>query len=503
LLSHSKSGHKILFVEDQPERSRLIREAFDRRGRGARLEFVPSAQAAIDVIKRETVDALFFNRILCGLEGYEFLQDLNRDDGGSLPVVMIDAREDTEAAIRAIRDGIDDCVADDERAVEAYPAVAERAIARHEAGQVNSERSRAIIRSQKQWMSILDAITDYIFVLDDRHRLLKVNHAFAAAFGLHPREVVGKQCSDLFGTDILSEVSLKDTQHDGKPRTYEKAIGEETYQISIFSLREGDRFVTIHVMKNITELKRLKDQLHHADKLASIGLLVSGVAHEINNPLTGTIAYAELLNMKTADESMKQDIAKILESAERCKKIVDNLLTFSRQRAPSKSLESINDIIDRVIDLRGYWLRSSGIEVVRDYDPVSTVFIDAQQIQQVVLNILLNAEQAIVDSGQMKGLISFTTRYRKADRRVMIRVTDNGPGIPQRFLTRIFDPFFTTKPVGIGTGLGLSISHGIVTEHGGTIQAENAEEGGAAFTIELPTGAGALQSEPERTKGAA
>lgn len=305
----------------------------------------------------------------------------------------------------------------------------------------------------------------------------------------HPREIVGSRISDVFDLDVPSESTRSAVLEDSTPRTYEKKINEEIYQISVFPLLEDNRPLTIHVMKNITEVRRLKDQLYHAEKLASIGLLVSGVAHEINNPLTGTIAYTELLSMKVSDEGVKAELKKILDSAERCKKIVDNLLTFSRQRTPSKSLESINDIIDRAIDLRSYWLKSNNVQILREYDPLSTVFVDAQQIQQVVLNLLLNAEQAIAGSGQRKGVITFRTRSNKESRSVSIQVIDSGPGVPLKVASKIFDPFFTTKPVGVGTGLGLSISHGIVTEHGGTISFYNAEGGGAVFTIELPTGA--------------
>ena len=365
----------------------------------------------------------------------------------------------------------------------------------------NTENSEAILRSQQQWMSIIDAITDYIFVLDSDRVLVKVNRAFASAVGRHPRDVVGKKIGDVFDLAVPGEDAVQAVLNDGRPRISETKIGDELYQVSLFPMREDSRSLTIHVMKNITEVKRLKDQLYHADKLASIGLLVSGVAHEINNPLTGTIAYTELLAMKVTDEGIKAELKKILDSAERCKKIVDNLLTFSRQRTPSKSLESINDLIDRAIDLRSYWLKSNNIRVLRDYDPVSTVFVDAQQIQQLVLNLLLNAEQALVDSGRADAVIRFVTRSDRASRRVVFQVIDNGPGVPQNVAAKIFDPFFTTKPVGIGTGLGLSIAHGIITEHGGSIRFENAEGGGAAFTIELPTGTGALPGAADSRDG--
>lgn len=353
-------------------------------------------------------------------------------------------------------------------------------------------QQQAILRSQKQWLAIMDAITDYIFVVDEGQRLVKVNNSFAAAFGMSPRETVGRQCAELFGMDIMGDCTVA-AGADESPRTFEKEFGGETYQISVFPLVEDGAQLRIHVMKNITELKRLKEQLHHADKFSSIGLLVSGVAHELNNPLTGAIAYSELLGMKVTDENIRQDVRKILESAERCKKIVDNLLTFSRQQAPTKSLESVNDIIDRVIELRSYWLRKNKIALVREYDPVSSVFADRQQIQQVILNLLMNAEQAIESSGQAHGRVTFTTRYDRAGHRVIITIADNGAGVPPQVLSRIFDPFFTTKPVGIGTGLGLSLSHRIIAEHEGAINVENVD-GGARFTVELPTGTGARTS---------
>lgn len=347
----------------------------------------------------------------------------------------------------------------------------------------------SIIRSQKQWMAIFDAITDYIFALDEEGKFVRVNHIFAASCGMHPRDIIGKKCTDLLGPEAACDHLLHE---EGLSHTYEKSINDKIYQISIFPLRDAERNLTVHVMKDITEIMRLKQQLYHSDKLSSLGLLVSGVAHELNNPLTGTIAYTELLRMRVTDEEILGELKKIQDSAERCKRIVDNLLTFSRQRTSTKSLESISDVIDRAIALRGYWLKSSNIEVVREYNAVSTVFIDAQQVQQVILNILLNAEQAIADTGRRNGRITFTTNHDRNKRMVAILITDNGPGIPRALQSKIFDPFFTTKPVGIGTGLGLSISHGIITEHGGTIRVEDAEGGGARFVIELPTDTGEM-----------
>jgi two-component system NtrC family sensor kinase len=239
-------------------------------------------------------------------------------------------------------------------------------------------------------------------------------------------------------------------------------------------------------MKNISEMKRLKEQLYHSSKLASLGLLISGIAHEINNPLTGIITYAEILKMKAGDREVSKEIMKILEGAERCKKVIRNLLTFSRQNIPSRSFESLNEIVDKAVELRGYWLSRHRIDVFTEYDEVPRAFVDFQQLQQVIFNIVLNAEQEIVRSGTQNGRIRITTKYDRNNDTVVIRISDNGPGIPGEILSKIFDPFFSTKQVGAGTGLGLSISHGMVAEHGGTIRVESREGKGATFIIEIP-----------------
>ena len=492
LFMADSSQKKILFLEPRDNRQCLIRKIFASCSADFSVAFAASARDAVSAIMTAETDVLFLGP---RDRSADLDQALTRGPRTIRSVLMVDGLDEA-TRLQAVRSGIDECVLNSDDAVAGYPAAARLALARRQVARKEQERSRAIVRSQKQWMAILDAITDYLYVVDEQHCVVRVNTAFAALLGRKPREAAGRPCSELFCGDLLSEFPVTGPGQEATPRIFEKTIGGETYQISIFPLAEDDRTFTIHVLKNITELKRLKDQLYHADRLASLGQLVSGVAHEINNPLTGTIAYSELLLLKTPEEEIRRELVKILNSAQRCKKIVDNLLTFSRQRAPARSLESFNALLDRAIDLRSYALRSNGIEVVRDYADVGTVFVDAPQIQQSVLNILLNAEQALTGAGRGKARITFTTRLDRVQRRVTALIEDNGPGIPPHLLSRIFDPFFTTKPVGIGTGLGLSIAHGIVSEHGGTLHAENRKAGGAAFVIVLPTGAGTEAAGP-------
>lgn len=345
-----------------------------------------------------------------------------------------------------------------------------------------------VVRSQKQWQSIVDAITDYLFVVDEQGRLVKMNNAFAGAFGQHPRELVGQRCFDLLECSKTKECSIQEIIKTGTPRIFEKNVQGRFYQVSIYPMRDDRRWLAVHIMKDISEVKRFKARLYQTEKLTAIGELVSGVAHEINNPLTGVVSFTELLRMKVTDDEVQADLVKIQNSAERCKKIVDNLLTFSQQNAPVKGVESVSDIIDRAIELRAYWLRRERIEIARRYDATSTVYVDARQMQEAILNILLNAEQAIVGCGRKDGKIEFATRSDGQRRRTIISIRDNGPGVRDEDLPLLFDPFFTTKPVGVASGLGLPVAYGIVAQHGGDLRLENAPGGGVLVTIEIPVG---------------
>ncbi len=406
-----------------------------------------------------------------------------RENDIDIPIIVLRSLMDKELQAELLKKGVY-MWQKDERQMESLPLVVQCVITKYELEKEMIRKKEMIAESRREWVAIFDGITDFIFVTDEALNIVKINRSLASYFKKTPKEVIGEKCYNLFGCN-LEECKVRTISSSQMDWTYEKQLSERVYQVTLYPCVDR-RPLIIHYMKDITEVVRLKKQLYHAEKLTSLGLLVSGVAHEINNPLTGVIAYTELLLLKTDEGPLKNELRKILHSAERCKKVVENLLTFARQREPLRSLESVNEIIDRAIELRAYWLRTNNIEIVRDYGDIPSLFLDSQQMQQVFLNIILNAEQAIQDAGVKNGRIKFTTRYLQEEDKVIVRISDNGPGIPEENLSRIFDPFFTTKPVGIGTGLGLSISHGIVSEHGGSIWAENSPEGGAIINIELP-----------------
>jgi two-component system NtrC family sensor kinase len=238
------------------------------------------------------------------------------------------------------------------------------------------------------------------------------------------------------------------------------------------------------VMTDITDAALLQAKLAHAERMATIGRLVSGVAHEVNNPLAAILGFTDLLiENPEMPESAQESLGIILQETQRTKYIVQDLLSFARQRPVQKEAVQVGAILRQTIKLRSYDFTSHGVQVREDFEKDLPATIgDSQQLQQVFLNIINNAYDAIQESGR-RGVI--TLRTKRMGDSIEITISDNGTGISDS--ARIFDPFFTTKPAGKGTGLGLSICYGIVRAHGGEIQCWNNEGGdGSTFLVRLP-----------------
>jgi len=247
-------------------------------------------------------------------------------------------------------------------------------------------------------------------------------------------------------------------------------------------LRERDEIKLAHAQRI-----RAETQLIHAEKLSAVGELASGVAHEINNPLTTILGLTHLLltNPEMTSPHVRERLGIVAEEAGRAARIVQNLLLFARHYTPERRPCSLADQARRVLELIGYQLQQDNIRVVTDFAACSFVWADENQLQQVLLNLVQNAHHAMAKHPANRVL---TVRVWPSDRHACVEVHDTGPGLPAEVLPRVFDPFFTTKPPGEGSGLGLSVSYGIITELGGSLRAENAAAGGASFIVELPLG---------------
>ena len=248
-------------------------------------------------------------------------------------------------------------------------------------------------------------------------------------------------------------------------------------------------------LRDHTEERLLQERLLQSEKMASVGQLVSGVAHELNNPLTGVMGFAQLLLTRELDETARAQVQTIYDEAERAAKIVQNLLSFARRRKPTKEMADLNALLQRVLELRSYDFTVRNISLDMTLDTrLPRVWVDPDQIQQVFFNVIKNAEQAMIDA---HGGGKLTVITRGTADGIRVSIGDDGPGIAPEVARRIFDPFFTTKDAGQGTGLGLTICYSIIDEHGGRIWTENQvptaerpEATGAIFHIDLPVGAG-------------
>ena len=269
---------------------------------------------------------------------------------------------------------------------------------------------------------------------------------------------------------------------------------------------EGTRIDAL--VRDVSARKKLDDQsrdlyqqLLQAEKMAALGQTISGVAHELNNPLATILSWAERLATRTLDDTSKRGVDVILGEAERAARIVRNLLTFARKRQSTRSMIDVNQVVRETLALRAYEQRVTNITVVTALAAgLPQVFADAHQIQQVLLNLVINAEQAMLTANGRGSLVIRTWHDSDGDA-VVLEVNDDGPGIPEDVRTKIFDPFFTTKEVGKGTGLGLTVAYAIVEEHGGRIRVES-QPSGAAFVVELPVSGLGTPAKPARAAAA-
>ena len=355
------------------------------------------------------------------------------------------------------------------------------------------ERAEQIERERREWERTFDAIPDMVAIHDGYGRLLRANLALQVRLGGDPRGFLGKECSDVLVSVIGGAEGCPHDQATAERRAVTREIQGASGSFALTAIpcfdAAGRCLYIIHVCKDITEEKQIREHLLQSEKMAAVGGLVSGVAHELNNPLTGVVGFSELLLKGQQDPKLKKSLQRIHDEANRAARIVGNLLAFARKHRPESVMADINAVLEKTLDLRAYELRVNKIKVVTAFAPgLPKTLADPNQLVQVFMNLITNAEQAMRDA-HGKGTLTITSAMAGTSIRVDIR--DDGPGIAPGLIQKIFDPFFTTKPVGQGTGLGLSICQGILKEHGGTIEAASQPGEGTMFSVALPVVEGA------------
>jgi PAS domain S-box-containing protein len=359
------------------------------------------------------------------------------------------------------------------------------------------ERARLydrVFRATQELDTLFHVLRQGIAIAGRDGRIVRANRSFGQLLGLGGAPVVGRPAAEVLpgGAPSLSHDQVIDPEERVTREVRDAAAGR-WFEVTTTPLFDPQLLLVgrVHVVRDVTEEHRLKAHLIQSEKLAAIGQLVAGVSHELNSPIGAVLGHAELLGSAPGlDDEARGSVRAILAQANRAARIVRQLLSFGRRHAPVKQRVCVNRLLRDVVGLVETDFRVNRRRPIRvrlDLDPrLPSIMADPHQLEQVFLNILTNARQAIVgaDAG---GRIEVATGVQ--GRSVTVRIADDGPGIPPDALPRVFDPFFTTRTgegLGEGTGLGLSICYGIVAEHGGRIRAESREGQGAVFTVELP-----------------
>ncbi len=367
-------------------------------------------------------------------------------------------------------------------------------------------------QGKKEWEATFDAIGDSVLLISPDKTVLRANRAAARSAGLRFTELVGMPCFKAVHSadEPMEQCPLDIVLETRQPASVEIADhnGDRILQISAYPIldMQGKVQAVVEHIRDVTQVKQAQARLMQAEKLSALGQLTAGVAHELNNPLTSILGFAQLLQRSNLGERQRAYLDTILEQSKRSSRIVRNLLAFARRQEPERKMLDINEILEETLSLSGYQLRVSNISVKASLEnTLPHTAADPYQLQQVFLNIINNAQQAMYEAhnggaltirtmpvlrpagyAYNSALATRDTPESTLEGWIRIEFADDGPGISPDLLIRIFDPFFTTKKPGQGTGLGLSVCHGIIRDHGGHIWAESGPGRGATFVIELP-----------------
>lgn len=365
------------------------------------------------------------------------------------------------------------------------------------------EEFLAIEEVKAQWLATVDALADPLIVLDKDFKIEKVNLSYSKFVGSDIKSCLGKTCFSLLGREAKCQGCLVEECFIKAQTKHFSLLGlqsEDSYHEVVCQpvLKDNSAAKVVVLYQDKTQEKLIENRLRRENKLNSIGMLAGGVAHEINNPLCGIIAFSQVLEKElrsqleknNEDKKLKehlQDVGEILQAAKRCKNIVEDLLTFSRQEKPSHKQDDVTsfDIISCLENaLRLSLLTSSRVKPKIDwvYEKPLMVEVSYQKLLQVFVNIFQNSVQAMDPSDAHLVIAA----KKDKDGGCEVKIKDNGSGIDESILDKVFDPFFTTKDVGMGTGLGLSICHGIISEMGGKISASSKVGEGTTLLVKLP-----------------
>jgi two-component system cell cycle sensor histidine kinase/response regulator CckA len=497
---------RVLLVEDSEVDAALLLRALQRGGYDPTFERVDTADAMAEALATDSWDVVISDYAMPSFSAPEALQIL-KSSAADLPFVIVSGAVGEEIAVAAMRSGAHDYISKYNLA-RLVPAI-EREM---RDAKVRSERSsaeRATLESEGKYRALFEQSVDAIYVADRDGRIVDANQAATELFGYARTELLDLHVVDLYVDPEDWPRFIDQTERDGSTRNYDARLankdGMEMHCLLSSTVhRSGEGTITGHqgVVRDITERKRLEEQVGQRTRMASLGQLAGGIAHDFNNILMGVILHAEiLLAEETLPGDLAPDVQSIYDEATEGAQLVRQIMDFSRHSPMETQILDLKDFIADRIDILRRTLPAS-IKLLLEVEPGElTARIDPTLIQQVVMNLVVNARDAMQDAGELRVSLSRLEVGPNDEPPVLemspgqwlcLAVSDTGTGIPPEVIPHLFEPFFTTKPRGEGTGLGLAQIYGIVKQHAGHVGLDTELGNGTTFTVYLP----AREAEP-------
>jgi signal transduction histidine kinase/CheY-like chemotaxis protein len=532
-----RAGLRVLYAEHDPGDVELTRAAFRQHGPHLHLDVVSHGQEVLARLRASPHDILLLDYRLPDLTGIEVLKAL-RDERIKVPVVMVTGQGDEETAVQAFKLGVSDYIVKGQGYLSKLPSTLENVLAQRQLGDeraallVLNELARSIATAQgldalvrraagaaadllrvdasmlwltgptelrpAAWVGVADSLAERLRLpLDESVRLAAVADRRLAVWSLGAAPGAERPATPLFDPSSSLAISLvADDQLVGllavASRTPRLFTAAEERLLIILSDHIAIALENIRLYQELRnrleELNRAQAQLLQTEKVAAMGQLLAGVAHELNSPLSVVMGRASLLEDQLSGGPLAGQVGTIVDAAARCARIVSNFLALARRHAPAREPVALDQVVGDALELLTYQLRVDAVEVSLDLaDDLPALWADSHQLHQVLINLVNNAQQAMRETGPPRRL-TIRTGHAPGRARVYLEVADTGPGIPPEIQSRIFEPFFTTKPADEGTGLGLPLCRTIVEGHGGSIEVRSEVGHGATFRVELPAG---------------
>ena len=346
--------------------------------------------------------------------------------------------------------------------------------------------------SDQQWRLLVEAAPHGMLLVDEHGTIVMVNPSVLHQFGYEREELLGKSVEMLIPEAVRSDHRQYRAEFIRTPQVRSMGGGRELFglrkdgselavEIGLTPIQTTKGMKVLASIVDISERKRLELQLRRAERLAELGTMASGMAHEIGTPMNVILGRAEYLLQRAADEGMKKGLTTIITQVERITKVMNQLLAFARRRTPEWRTIDLSEIMEDTLEMFQERIAHSGITIEKTIEPsLPPVRADRDQLIQVLINLVMNSIHAMPEGGQLK------LNLAREGSRICLSLSDTGHGMPEEICSKVFEPFFTTKDFGKGTGLGLTVVKGIVEEHGGTIEVESIVDKGTTFWIRLP-----------------